>query len=471
MLQSESRSNLPVRTSATGLGPRDIAFVLFRRRWIILAIALPVILAGSVSLLGRTRTHTAAARVLVEMQNVDQPRWNTTGRNIDYDRELSTLMNIAMSVTVAEKAELALRDSLPSIRLMDPKLAGMAEGAEFRDFLLGGLDINTVAESNILEFRHTAEVPEVALMAVRALRDAFIEYHDVGRRNPGAVQYYTEQVNSVRTEIDSLLAVRGTILATTGYVSLEDEMRYSTGSAADVEAQLRKVQVEREQLETEYAILRSYLDKDPREFPAGQDESRASTLVGWRSLVGKHEDTLNSILSVHTEDSLPARQQRKILEGALAKLRDEEIAYTESIHLSLMSARQRESTLKAQYEAVAVSNRRLPEIYQRVSMLDSDIKSLRDLLDDLQGKWGEVRMSEMADERVSQLIVLTQPELVLALAGSKTSIYLVMVVLMALALGLVAAFIQEGMDHRIYAPRDVEDGLKLPVFASVTRTD
>ena len=471
MAPNQLQTNLPVVVGSRGLSPRDIAFVLFRRRWIILAIAVPIILVGGGSLLGRTGTYTAGARVLVELQNVDQPRWNTTGRSVDYDRELSTLLNIGMSVSVAEHAAVTLADSLPAIRKLDPKLAKLEAGADFRDYLMNGLEVNVVGESNILEFRQTAENPRVAMMAVGAVRSAFMQYENFGRRNLGAIGYYTEQINAVRTRIDSLLAVRGEVLGSTGYVSLEDEMRYQTGAAAQAEQDLRKVQVDRQQLEKEYATLLGYLQKDPREFPCGPDESRSSTLVGWRDLVGKHEDSLNSILSVHTDDSLPARQQRSILDASLKRLREEELAYTESVHLALQSSRQRETTLSAQLAEIKSGNHNLPDVYQKVSMLDSDIKSLRDLLDDLQGKWGEVRMSEMADDRVSRVVALTEPQIMTAMAGSKTLVYLVMVVVFGIALGLVGAFVQETLDHRIYAPRDVEDNLKLPVFASVSRKD
>jgi uncharacterized protein involved in exopolysaccharide biosynthesis len=467
----EQHTSVPGPVRQRGLGPREVILILFRRRFVVLAVALPIILAVGGSLLSRTGTFTAASRVLVELMNVDQPRWNINGRNIDYDREMSTFLNIAMSVSVADRAATALADSLPVVRGIDPKLAELGEGPEFRDYLLGGLEVNVVGESNILEFRHTAENPRVALMASGALRDAFIDFENFGRQNRGAIEYYAEQIGAVRAKIDSLLTLRGDILGSSGYTSLEDEMRYSTGAVADAESLLRKVQVERQQLEAEYAMLVSYLDKDPRLFPAGQDESRASTLVGFRDLVGKHEDTLNSILSVHTDDSLPARQQRTILETALKRLHDEEVAYTESMRLALTSTRQREATLQQQVNDLRADNQRLPDVYQRVSLLDSDIKSLRDLLEDLQGKWGEVRMSEMADERVGKVIALTDPELVTVLAGSKTVIYLVMVVFMALALGIVGAFVQESLDHRIYAPHDVEDNLKLPVLASVTRSD
>lgn len=471
LLGHDPQSNVPGPLRQKGLSPRDIVFVLFRRRWIVLAISLPIILAGSVGLLGRTSTYTAASRVLVELRNVDAPRWNTSGGAIDYDREMSTLVNIAMSVSVAERAAAALADSLPVIRQVDPRLSTLQEGSDFRDLLLGGLEVNIVGESNILEFRHMAENPRVALMAVGALRSAFIQYENSGRRNLGAIDYYSEQIETVRAEIDSLLGVRGEILLQGGYASIEDEMRFSTGLAAEVETQLFKVRVEREQLESEYAQLSSFLERDPREFPAGQDESRATTLVGWRDQVGKHEDQLNSILTIHTEDSLPARRQRALLESSLKRLREEEIAYTESVHMSLLSTRQRESTLRAQLAELKQGNNQLPGVYQNVSMLDSDIKSLRDLLDDLQGKWGEVRMSEMADDRVSKVVVLTEPELVASLAGGKTTVYFAMVVILALALGIVGAFLQDAFDHRIYVPQDVEAELKLPVFASVSRTD
>lgn len=470
-MMTDANAQLPGPLRQRGLSPRDIMFVLFRRRWIILAIAAPIILVGSFGLLGRTGTYTAATRVLVEFLNPDQPQWNVNSRAIDFDRELSTRQNIAMSISVADRAAAALVDSLDVIRRIDPKLATIQAGDELRDLLSGGLDVNIVGESNILEFQHTTENPRVALMAVGALRNAFIEFENSGRRNPGAIGYYAEQVADVRAQIDSLLAVRGQMLRDNGYVSLEDEQRYTTGSVAEIEDNLRKVQVEREQLEAEYAILKSYLDKDPREFPAGIDESKASTLVGWRDQVGKHEDALNSILTVHTEESLAARRQRELLDASLKRLREEEVAYVESINLSLRSTRQRERTLQTQLDALRADSRHLPELYQRVAMIDSDIKSMRDLLDDLQGKWGEVRMNEMADDRVSQVVVLTEPELVTIIAGGKTAVYLAMVVVFALALGLVAAFLQDSLDHRIYAPQDVESNLKLPVFASVTRTD
>ncbi|MBM3496404.1 MAG: hypothetical protein FJX72_19100 [Armatimonadetes bacterium] len=471
MLGSAHEPHLPSTIVREGLAPRDIVFVLFRRRWILLAVALPIVIMGIAGLLGRTKTSTAATRVVVEFLNVERPQWNITGRNVDFDRELSTLANIAMSVSVAEDAALALADSLPVIQGLSEELALVQSHIDLRDLLLGGLDVTAVGESNILEFRHTDPDPRVALMSAGAIRNAFMHYENYGRRKRGAAAYYEEQTTSVKARIDSLLAIRGAVLGESGFTSLEDELRYSTGDAAETANNLRKVVADREQLQAEYDLLKSFLDRDPREFPAGQDESRASTLVGWRDLVGKQEDALNSILSVHTDDSIPARRQRALLERSLERLRAEEVAYTESLRLALEGTIRREQTIRSQLETIRRDNERLPEVYQKVAMLDSEIKSLRDLLEDLQGQWGEVRMNEMADDRVSNIIVLTEPELIESLGGGKSAVYMAMIVVLALALGVVGAFVAETTDHRVYAPREVEDKLKLPVFASVKRID
>jgi capsular polysaccharide biosynthesis protein len=100
-----------------------------------------------------------------------------------------------------------------------------------------------------------------------------------------------------------------------------------------------------------------------------------------------------------------------------------------------------------------------------------EINSLNDLLRDLQGKRGEVRLSQLADERVSSVVALTEPEMTMILSGGKTIVYFFMIVFFGLALGVVAALIMESMDHRVYVPKDVEDHLQLPVFASVSRKD
>ncbi|MFH2052573.1 MAG: Wzz/FepE/Etk N-terminal domain-containing protein [bacterium] len=452
---------------------RDILYVVFRRRWIILGIALPIILVGGISLFRQTGSYTSASRILVQLLKADQPQWNSTGRNLDYDRELSTLYNIAMSVPVGNMAATVLEDSIPVIRSLIPKLEqdGFDSLSDLREFLVTGLDVSVVGESNILEFRFSSAHPRVSLMAVGALRDAFVEYQVFGLKNTRAVAYYDEQIQIVRSQIDSLLDYRGSILLDSGYGDFQEDLRYDTGQLSDLENQLLRATTNRQAIEQDHSTLISYLQRDPREFPMGQDESSSETLIYWRNMVSKYEDQLNSALTIHTEESIPVRRQRQLLEDSLERLRLEEKAYIESVAVLLASARNREETLRDQVAILQEKNRKIPDLYQKISLIDVEITSLRGLLDDMRGKWGEVRLNQYADERVSPVVKLTDPELVMVLSGGKTMVYFIMIFFLALALGMVAAFVLDNLDHRIYAPLDVEEKLQLPVFASVSRTD
>lgn len=454
-----------------GLTFRDGVFILFRRKWVILAVALPMILIGGVSLFRQTSTYTASSRVLVELAKVDLPVWNTSGRNIDFDRELSTLFNIAMSIPVGDLAAVSLADSVPVIHRLNPKLVGLEDPGALRDWLLGGLDVSVVGESTILEFRSTTVHPRLSLMAVGALKDAFVNYQVHGRKDRAAVAYYDEQIDTVRGEIDSLLVVRGEVMNASGYTSLDMDMRYDSGQLADTEGKLREAVENRVAVEQDYNSLKRALAGPPLDFPAGLDESKSYTLVYWRDVVSKHQDEMNGILALHTDDSIPARRQQDLLDRSLERLRQEEQAYVESMRLQLMNLRNREQTLREQVEQLRERTTRAPEAYRQVSLIDVEIESLRGLLKDLQGKRGEVRLSELADERVSSVVPLTEPELAMIISGGKTIVYFVIIVVFAIALGLVAAMIVENMDHRVYGPLDVEEHLELPVFASVTKAD
>ncbi len=341
-----------------------------------------------------------------------------------------------------------------------------------KDWLMGylydGLSVGIVGESRILDFQFTSSHSRTSLMCVGALRDAFMTFSVFGQKNNGAISYYEEQIGVVRAEIDSLFGVRGEVMDQAGYISLADELRYNSGQLADMENNLFKEQTLRRALEVEYSLTKKYLTGDPRDFPMGSAQSRSNSLVYWRNLVSGHEDQLHTLLSVYTKNSLPVTRQQELLDKALISLKREQENFVSSMETMLNFSRTKEASLSKLLQEKRAKSAGVPEVYQKVSLLDVEIKSLRSLMEDLQGKWGEVRINQLADERVSNVVPLTRPELIEAFSGGKTMVYFFMVIFFGLAMGFVVAFIMEALDHRLYVPLDVEDHLKLPVFASVS---
>jgi len=471
MSQLVSESQRLVRPEGGSFSLRSIVTVLFRRRLVILAIALPLIAIGGINLFGQAGSFTASAQVVVDLARVDLPKWNVNGRNVDYNRDLNTLVNSAMTMTVAQAAAFALQDSIPIMKGQDKNLYLLDEPNALAEFLLEGFDVSVLGESAILDFRFTSSSARISLMAVEAMRSAFLNFQVDVQKNDRAVEYYSEQRASVRADMDSLLAERGAVMVEAGFSSMIDEMRYRGGLLANTQTELLKAEVGRRALESEHKKLMSYLDGDPRDFPMGMDENRSSTLVYWMNTLAGHDDELNRILSLYTVDSAVATRQKNLIDESVKNLAAEERKYVRSLELSLISAKERESTLRRQVVTVQEKNSEANEVYRKVSLLDSELKALKKLLESLQAKIGEVSLAQFADDRVSSTSVLSNPSIISVLTGGTTIIYFVALIFIALALGVICGFVIENLDHRLYSPVDVEENLKLPVFASVSRVD
>jgi uncharacterized protein involved in exopolysaccharide biosynthesis len=456
--------------SGSSLSLRDIVVTLYRRKWVILAIALPIILVGGLAIFSQSSSYLATARVLVELTNVDQPRWNVTRNYIDYDRELSTMFNIAMSISVAELAAEILEDSIPVIQNLDPVFQEIHTQDDLTALLMGSTTVKVVGESRILEFQVHSAHPRLSMMGVGAMRNAFAKYENQGKKNSQSIAYYQEQIGIVRSQVDSLLSKRSHILQRTGYSEMKEEMRVEAGSLIEAEYKLMEARSERMEIEIQYKGLLAAIQDDPRSFPMGQDESRSSSLVYWRRIVIEHEDTLNELMAVHTLNSIPVVQQQELLKTSIANLQREGEAYTEGVRIKLEGLRSRETMIEELIISYEKRRSEAPDAFYQISMIDAETESMRDLMKSLQGKLGEVRIALQADERVSSIIFLTQPKLMPMLSGGASIMYFLMMAFFAFALGIVVAFVLDLLDHRITTPRDIEEYLHLPIFASIPRT-
>ena len=302
------------------------------------------------------------------------------------------------------------------------------------------------------------------------MRNAFAKYENQGKKNSQSIAYYQEQIGIVRSQVDSLLSKRSHILQRTGYSEMKEEMRVEAGSLIEAEYKLMEARSERMEIEIQYKGLLAAIQDDPRSFPMGQDESRSSSLVYWRRIVIEHEDTLNELMAVHTLNSIPVVQQQELLKTSIANLQREGEAYTEGVRIKLEGLRSRETMIEELIISYEKRRSEAPDAFYQISMIDAETESMRDLMKSLQGKLGEVRIALQADERVSSIIFLTQPKLMPMLSGGASIMYFLMMAFFAFALGIVVAFVLDLLDHRITTPRDIEEYLHLPIFASIPRT-
>ena len=188
-------TNLPVRLQDGGAQRttlRDILMIVFRRRWIVLGVALPIILFGIYGTLTTADTFLASSQVMVEARSVETPSFRPT--TVEYDILMSTVARVAESIPVATRAAEALIDSLAPLAAEDPVIASIGNVEDLRDVILGKISCGQVDEANILGITYKHENPKFAVMVVGAVTRAFMGYYVESQQNRNALDYYTEQI-------------------------------------------------------------------------------------------------------------------------------------------------------------------------------------------------------------------------------------------------------------------------------------
>jgi uncharacterized protein involved in exopolysaccharide biosynthesis len=440
---------------------RDLVYVVFRRRRLIAAIWLPILVAGAMGLFKQTGAYVASSKVLLELQSSQSPTLLLSSRQVDYDLSTSTYSHLAMSVPVAELAAAALSDSLVVLREIDPKYARLAQRDKMLEFILDKLVVSRVAESNLLDIRYTSPYGRVSLMVDRAVRDAFLQYSLNTARDSRALSYYDEQVHEAEAAIDSLLAMREQVSKETGISLLTDDN--GAGLLGELEAAYYGVCADAAHKESTVANLRAAVAENPDFVPTG-----AQDLQSMRIRVENEQETYSKLLAEHPETSQMVQRQVGVLTDLRSQLRESVQEYIRSLELETRALRDKAGVLKQQIGDVNVTVAALPSAYRRITMLDAQVLAKSGFLQAIQIKSGEVRLSQMADERVSRLTRITEPEIDTVILEARKFAFFGALAIFGLALGLLVGVLVDRSDQRIHDVRVLSEAVDVPVLGSIS---
>lgn len=447
---------------------RDIAFIMFRRRWIVLAVALPIIAVASLGLFQNVGSYVASTEILLDLQAPEVPRWNTKAY-VDYERSLSTYQHMATSVPVARLAAAALEDSIEVIASLDEGFyAELRDPEELAGFLQDGLDISPVGESSILSMRFGSPNARLSLMAVEVCRDAFLNYSIRATKNDQAIEYYDEQVRHVRNDIDSLLVARSEIVASVGYTSVKDNLRFEAATMADLRTKWFDEMSNARFLQAKADAYRQALADDPDFFPASDRDRSSAVMNGAKSEVEEIRLNLARLRTKYTDDHVDIRRVTEMLVEAERVLKREVEAYVRSFEVDAAATAGKAAILQEQMDDMRRVLVQAPDIERRVGLIDTEVNAMKELLEDLQIKRGEVQIMQQADERINMIIKLNEPEIEAFVSGSRRVAYFLIISLFGLVFAVIVAFIVDYQDHRVYSPEKLESELGVPVLGSVS---
>lgn len=447
---------------------RDVLMILFRRRWIVLAVSLPIIVFAIYGTLNTVDTFTASSQVMIEGLSNETPSF--TKRAEDHDVIMSTASQVASSVPVAQEAAAALVDSLPGLRAEDPRFEFVKGQAGLRAAILERIHCGQVAESNILSINYSDQNPRFALMVVQAVTDAYVEYNAESKKNKGATQYYTEQVNQLQNEIENLMGDRATVFEAGGLSSFEVNKTSSIQYMRQMEYQYLQAKALRIGLEGRLREVRENIAADKFFVPRVEGNTN-TTMIGAFSELNEARMDLEKIRLSYADSSLFVVRQKEYVGKTEDVFLTARAGFVKNLEIDLAEARQRESTLRRAYEDYNDEIMAYPRIEKQIASLDVEIQAQRKLLEAMQVKRGEVRMEAESDLRVSNIVPLNIPQIVVGIGSAKKLIYLMFAGFLAIVLGLIAAVFVDLNDHKIYSRGQAEEMLELPVLGSISEIE
>jgi succinoglycan biosynthesis transport protein ExoP len=447
------------------LSLRDLLVVLFRRRWIVLGISLPIIVFGIYGTLTSSDSFTASSQVMIEPRSVNSPTFRLM--SVDMDVFMNTASQVAQSIPVATRAAAALVDSLPVLSEKDHLLEGLQSEGDLRDLILMRINAGQVGESNILSINFSHRNPHLALLVVGAMTDAFINYNVESQQNTSAIDYYSEQIGRVHAEIDSLMSERVGVYAQSGLSGFRTNNSAGIQQMRHLEYTYFQTRARREGMENRYEgnIEAISLNSD---YMPNMKSGENPNLVKAKGALADAILDLAKLRIQHPDSSRFVMRQAEYMEEIRIKFIQERESFVRDMHIALESLRREEQSELTSLNAYKVDILSYPQWEQQIHALEMRVNTKKDLLESLQLKLGEVRLKGESDQRISNITALNVPTIGMAVGGSKKIIYLLLAGILGLVLGLVAALLVDAQDHRIFDRRQAEHVLEVPVLGSIS---
>lgn len=448
--------------------PRDILVMMFRRRWVILGVSLPIIAFAIYGTLSTVDSFFAESQVLLESRNPEDPTFRNLG--VDYTLIMSTAAQVASSIPVAEKAALALVDSLPALHVKAPSLVHIETLDDLRSALLKGVSCNQVGESNILSIGFSSRSPEFALMAAGAMTQAYIAYSAESKHNPQALDYYTEQINVVLGDVETLLAARAAVYENGGLAAFKQNSVEGINHMRQMEYLYLKTKSDRMVIEDRISEIKQKIRENPDYAPTVRGTNNLS-MADALSNFNEAKLQLAELRLSYNDSSVFVTRHLEYMEGVRKIFHDERDNFIANLEVELAETRKQEQEEYLAVEGYRKAILEFPEMESRINNIDIQLESLRDLLETLEMKRGEIRVKSESDLRISSIVPLNRPSIGTAIGGGKKFIYLVLASIIGVTLGLVVALFIDVNDHRIYDRRQAQEFLNLPVLGAISQVE
>jgi len=478
---------------------------IVKRKWVVIAFTTVLVLIVGVSSFLTTPLYNARATVLIgqpgsEMLSIQEIFTNFPYQRYDFmnqyfNTQLKILTSRSLGERVAKKMNLAVRpefqelkkskkNSLQAVknfftfkwffRLITPK--GKAEKQDSESLVnpdpnsrlafvvLGGLSVNPIKDTRIVELSYRSPHPVLAADIVNAVAEEFIDYSVEMRYE--ATQQASEFLNEEIARLREELATNERELQRYGQEKelffLSDKESTVLSKFADLNSAYTKAQIERVNAESAYRELQSLrVDSLPQLI----DNSMIQNLKTQYTGIKNEYEEKSKIFKSNYPEMIKLKAK---LDSMRDELKSELEKAVDGAETEYRSALKREASLKNLLESQRSNVVKMNSNAILYNSLQIEVENKRRLLNSLVAKQNETLVSaRLGGLKTSTIKILDKALAPTAPFSPNTRRNLLLALLLGLFGGMGLVFFLEYIDNTVKDPADVEKLTGLPSLGSI----
>lgn len=445
----------------------DYWHVLSRRRWTILTVVIILTTLTAIASFKMTSIYKAAARIEVEADTPQLQTLNELYQQLPSDQDfLRTQIQVLQTDNLAWRTIMQLGlDRNPSFVPLKPSAAEGSVNIDRDKMKLirafkSSLGVELVPGSRVILVSFESSDPVLAAKVANSLVANYIDYnfeekYDVTRQAAGRME---KQLDELKAKVEKSEQDLVEYQRQHSIVDVSDKQSVVEQRLAELSTQLTTAQSDRIQKESLYNQMRA--------------NPKTVAVLAQNELLQRLEEKLADIKQQYVEASAqygPAfpkvKRLREQVDEYQSGIDRERNRVVERIRSDYTAAVNRESLLVQAVEKQKTELGKFNTLLVQQNILKGEYESNQQLYQRLLQHLKDATVS--AGLRSSNIHLVDPALAPMDPIRPKKLLNIVLAMLVALIVGVSAAFVQESLDHSIKGPEDVESLVALPMLASI----
>lgn len=470
------------QTHSRIISTRDVLFVIFKRLKMIIAVFIITVITVIIGIMLAEPVYESSAKVMVNREIPESvlkvAPWMPITRRFELEEEINSEIELIKSRAVGQ----AVIDRLDRMNQEASSGEDQAAAAEAdpqmpedngQDRLARvmaiqqGIEAEPVKKSDVIQISFRSTDPRRAMEVVDAAADAYIGYRHEIYRASGAVDFFDEQIEVAKENLDQLESALKDYRQQEALLSYEKQQVILLNKLNEFETSLTAVRKDIISTESKLAKVREYWTSPLQPLVPSLEIREETVIAEMHDRLITLRLRLNELLTKYTEDHREVRSLREEIALAEADLKREVEKVIDLQETSLSALRAEEEALRSTVNMLYTEVKSLPEKELTISKLQRAIENHKEVYSMLMLKREEARVTEASDRRITNVSVISPATLPRRPVKPQKGLLLFVGCLIGIIGGFGLAFVLEYMDHSLRTTEDVEHYLNLPVLASI----